>query len=244
MKIISLLATCFAFIQNGYSQDDANFKILKDADLHRAGQLENVTWNIRVTNFKQKKIENEISVVVDAKTTSKDQLVLVSFFAPKKFEGQKLLIRNNNMWFTKKGIDRPIAISGRQRLSGSASNADVANANYSIDYMIKDVKITVVNGNSVYVFDLEANNNFVAYHRIKYWIDKIDHTGVKAEYYGKSDKLIKSALFEYSKFNLKGNLTNMVTKTIIKDNINVDDYTVLESSNFSFKDISLSKFDK
>ncbi|MDQ1152383.1 hypothetical protein QE382_004367 [Sphingobacterium zeae] len=243
MKKLLLILSISVLSKIVFGQID-NVKILKDADLHRAGQLENVSWKLKVLNFKQNKLENEIAINVDAKTTAKDQLVLVSFLAPKKFEGQRLLIRNNNMWFTKKGLDRPIAISGRQRLSGSASNADVANANYSIDYKIVNVQETKLEGISCYLFDLEANNNFVSYFKIKYWINKVDHTALKAEYYGKTDKLIKVATFEYSTVSMGGVPTKMVSKTIIKDNINMNDFTTLESTDFEFKAISFSKFEK
>jgi negative regulator of sigma E activity len=245
MNKLLVLIVMMLFIKTSNAQTEMHYKILKLADLHRAGQMENVSWDLSVKNYKQAQLENELTVFVEAKTTADNQFVLVSFRSPKKFEGQKLLVRNNSMWFSKKGVDRAIAISGRQRLTGSAANADIANANYFLDYNIKSVTEERLANTDCLVFHLIAKNNYVSYYHIKYWISKDNNLGLKAEFYGKSDKLIKTAEFEYENpGNHNGKNIKLVSKTTIKDGVNHQDYTILHSSNFNFNTISTSKFEK
>jgi len=146
------------------------------------------------------------------------------------------------MWFSKKGVEKRIPISGRQRLTGSAANADVANANYFIDYNIKSTKETVLDNKKCYLFVLESKNNLVSYSTVKYWISLDDNLGLKAEFFGKSDKLIKIATFEYNNF-IKANV-KFISKIKIIDNINNGDYTLLEISNPKLTSFNMSKFDK
>ena len=238
LKIILLLISNSILSQN----NDKNYEILKAADMHRGGQLSGVSWSLEVKNYKKLALENEISLVVEASTIENNQFALASFLKPKKFADQKLLIRNNSMWFSKKGIEKKIPISGRQRLTGSAANADVANANYFIDYTIKSSEETTLDNKKCNLFILSAKNNLVSYSIIKYWISLDGNLGLKAEFYGKSDKLIKTATFEY-KNAIKSNF-KFISNIKIVDNINNNDYTTLDISNVKLTSFNMSKFDK
>ncbi|MCK8522361.1 outer membrane lipoprotein-sorting protein [Aquimarina sp. D1M17] len=219
--------------------------ILKRADQYRGGQVPGISWEVQVQNIEEGAIRNELNLKVEASTTDTQQFALITFLKPKKYGGQKLLLRGNNMWFIKKGLSRPVPISGRQRLSGSASNADVASANYYQDYDISEVKETEIDGQEYWLYELVAKNNLVSYSKIKYWINKEDYHGVKAEFYGKSKKLIKTAFFKYQNEMLYENEKDKyISEVKIVDNINTEDSTILNMTSPEFKSFSNSKFQK
>lgn len=221
-------------------------QVLQNVDLHLGGMIPGIAWNIHLENFEDDKLKNDVQLFVEASTLSDQRFALVTFLQPKKFEGQKLLIRANNMWFTKKGLNQPLAISGRQRLSGSAANADVASASYSIDYNVGAVKEEKFENEDCYVFDLEAKNNLVSYARIKLYVTKAAHTAVKAEYYGKSnDRMIKHATFEYKNAEVyKSAKTAFASKISIFDQVDLSNKTVMNISTIHFPSFENSKFDK
>lgn len=236
--LIILISVCTAYSQS----NETLYEILKNADLHRGGQIKGITWDLVVKNYKNNSLENELDIFVEASTIENNQFALISFLKPKKFADQKLLIRNNSMWFSKKGVDKKIAISGRQRLTGSAANADVGNSNYYIDYEIKSSSETIIDGKKTILFILESKNSMVSYSSLKYWVTVQDHLGIKVEFYGKSEKLIKTATFEYN--NNLNDKSKFVSSITIRDNININDYTVLTFSNIKLTNFNMLKFDK
>ncbi|MBE7169189.1 MAG: outer membrane lipoprotein-sorting protein [Williamsia sp.] len=222
--------------------DDLN-EALKKADFYRGGQVPGVAWDLTVRNIEKGELKNEISLFVEASSIQERQFALITFLEPKKFQGQKLLIRDNNMWFSKIELRSPIPISSRQRLSGPAANADVAAANYYNDYSIAGSEEAVLNGEPCWVLDLHAKNNLVPYSRIKYWISKGKNFGLQAEYYGKSDKIIKSALFEYNnKIEYNKSRYDYISKITITDQVNTEDKSTLNISAVKFGSFSDSKF--
>ena len=153
------------------------------------------------------------------------------------------MLREHNMWFSKPNLRRPIPISSRQRLSGSASNADIASANYFEDYIAVFLPEESVDGVPCYTLDLTAKTNLVSYYRIKYWIRKDNHQGVKAEFYGKTGKLIKTAKFRYgNKVAHEGDEVEFISEILISDNINQQNYTTLNISNIALETIASSTF--
>jgi hypothetical protein len=244
MKRIIFLVTIFSYFLISFEKkenDDLIF-LLKKADEHRGGLIEGISWSLEVINLKNNQVLNTIEATVEATTFNNNQFALVTFLSPKKFQDQKLLIRNNNMWFSKKGVEKKISISGRQRLTGTAANADVANANYFIDYHIESSFDEILNGKKCKVLQLVAKNSFVSYSKIKYWISIDEQLGLKTEFYGKSDKIIKTALFEYQN-KIRDNF-KFISKIYIYDNIDNSYQTILNISNPKLQKFNNSKFDK
>lgn len=227
-----------------FAQTQAQIDALKKSDFYRGG-TEGVTWNVRVQNIEKDNMTDDLNLLVEAASDVQHVHSLITFVSPQKFEGQRLLLRDNNMWFMKKGLMAPVPISGRQRLSGRASNADVASSNYYKDYDITTVEEAVLDNKPCWLLNLTAKNNLVTYPQVKYWLTKDDNFGIKAEYYGKSDKLIKSAVFEYGNtVNYKGKGFRYLSRIIISDMINTSDRTVLNISNVRFTAFNKFKFEK
>ncbi|MEA5460879.1 outer membrane lipoprotein-sorting protein [Arcicella sp. LKC2W] len=245
MKKLSILLIISVLCANVlFSQDQEVVKALKKSDFYRGGS-EGIEWNVKVQNIEQGQLKNDLVLSVEGSANDSHFYSLISFLEPKKFGGQKLLIRDNNMWFIKQGLTNPVPISSRQRLSGSAANADVAAANYSKDYTIESVENGTFNNANCWVLELKAKDNLITYPKVKYWISKKENFGLKAEFYGKSDKLIKTATFEYhNKIEYKSQKYDYLSKISISDMINKDDKTILSISSVSFPVFSSSKFQK
>lgn len=235
----------FLFASWRFTEEKDLAEVLKEADFHRGGQIKGISWDLRVQNYEKGELKNELTLFVEASSVEERQFALVAFLEPKKFKGQKLLLRDNNMWFSKIDLRQPVAISSRQRLSGSAANADIASANYFNDYTIVSAREEMLAQQACWVLTLEAKNTLVPYVRIEYWITKNDHLGIQAQFYGKSNKLIKSANFEYANLvAYQAKKVNLISKVIIRDNINTDDKTILNISNIRLENFSHAKFQK
>ncbi len=245
MKKLSILLIISVLCANVlFSQDQEVVKALKKSDFYRGGS-EGIEWNVKVQNIEQGQLKNDLVLSVEGSANDSHFYSLISFLEPKKFGGQKLSIRDNNMWFIKQGLTNPVPISSRQRLSGSAANADVAAANYSKDYTIESVENGTFNNANCWILELKAKDNLITYPKVKYWISKKENFGLKAEFYGKSDKLIKTATFEYhNKIEYKSQKYDYLSKISISDMINKDDKTILSISSVSFPVFSSSKFQK
>jgi len=134
------------------------------------------------------------------------------------------------MWVYLPDTSRPVRITPLERLSGDASNGDVARTNYAIDYSPVYVRTEKVGDTSCYVLDLTAKRKGATYQRILYWIRVEDARPVKADFYLTSGKHIKSATFDdFATFD--GRL--LLRRLTLYDEIRHNSHSVLEYSNSS-----------
>jgi outer membrane lipoprotein-sorting protein len=166
--------------------------LLRDADRARGGVATGITWKAT------------LDAEVDGDHTARSFLVkargddaLVESLAPPRHKGEIMLFNDRTIWFTRPGLRRPVSISARQRLTGDASNGDIANTHYARDYEGRVVGEDAVNGEPAYRLELKARTKNVTYDQIRYWISKRRHLGLKAEFLTLSGELFKSAEFEY-----------------------------------------------
>jgi hypothetical protein len=197
-------------------------EILRRADEAR-GNLAGVEWTVDINAIERGR-EQERSL--DVKARGYDFLGVM--LAPPKVKRQKLLLVDHNMWFAKPGVSKPVPVSTRQKLIGGASYGDIAATNYADDYEATLLGEDVVGGETCYVFNLKARNEKATYDRIKYWVSKERIVGVKAEYYTVSDKLFKSATFEYKhEIQPRGEPHPFISKMTIVDALIASDVTTL-----------------
>ena len=104
--------------------------VLGTSDLARGGGTDGASWLVEVTTYEDSEVSLERALQVKARGGD----ALVEFVEPRKVKGQRLLTVGYNMWFTKPGLSKPVPISPRQRLAGSASNADLAATRYAEDF--------------------------------------------------------------------------------------------------------------
>ena len=116
-----------------------------------------------------------------------------TFLAPSSAKGQEMLRNGDNLWLYMPNLKRAVRVASRDSfMGGDFNNADVLRVNYVADYNATLADTT----DSVYVLELKAKSSDVAYDRIKLWMtkDKLAQP-LRAEYYAKSGKLLRSAEF-------------------------------------------------
>lgn len=206
-------------------------EILRAADRAR-GSLEGVAFDMTIVSVENGRT-SEMRVHVQARGFD----FLCEELEPPKYKGQKLLLVSGNMWFSKPGLSKPIAISQRQRLMGQAAHGDIAATNYADEYDATVVGEETVGGEFCHLFDLQARTKKATYDRIRYWVSKERTVGVKAEYFTVSGKLIKTARMEYenrSGGGVSGGVPGsagvgrpFISKIVITDALNAESVTTM-----------------
>jgi outer membrane lipoprotein-sorting protein len=200
-------------------------EILQRADEAR-GNLDGVRWKVDIDSVESGRAQQRN---LDVKAKGYDFLSVLN--SPPKVKGEKLLMVNHNMWFTKPDLRKPVPVSPRQTLVGGASYGDIAATNYAEDYEPTSLDEENVNGEACHVYDLKAAHKKATYDRIKYWVSKERIVGVKAEYYAVSGKVFKSATFEYNnQIELRGKPQPFISKMAITDALVKGNVTTLKFS--------------
>ena len=150
----------------------------------------------------------------------------VEFLSPRE-KGQHLLMLGDDMWVYLPDTSRPVRITPLERLSGDASNGDVARTNYAVDYTPVYLRTEKVGAKNATFSNLTAKRKGSTYQRILYWLRVEDARPVRAEFYLTSGKHIKSATFdEYAPIGGK----TLLHKLTLYDEIRHNSHSVLEYS--------------
>ncbi|WP_164006994.1 outer membrane lipoprotein-sorting protein [Pyxidicoccus trucidator] len=214
-------------------------EILKSSDRARGGGLPGIRWTVRIQPVNGVDSEPERLLTLKANATAS----LAETREPVRFKGSKLLQVDRNMWMSRPGLRKPIPISPRQKLSGQASQGDIASTNYAVDYQGKLLREEEVNGEASYVLELTAVNKFCTYDRITYWVSKQRLVGVKADFFSLSGKLLKSATFEYgNQLTHEGKTIPFVSKMTIQDAL-TPARTTLVYSDIQVTELARAEFD-
>jgi hypothetical protein len=212
-------------------------EILTQADEAR-GNLGGVEWRLDILAETGSSTQ-EMSLAVKARGFD----VVSSTLAPPRSKGDRLIMVKDNMWFHKPGLSKPVPISKRQKLLGTASYGDIATTNYANDYAASLSGEELIDDIPCLVYDLVSLHNKTTYDRIKYWIDKRRLVGIKAEYYTVSGEQFKSARMEYD--NLipwQGNMRPFISKIRIHGELVRSERTTLAFSMPELKPIPDSAF--
>ena len=224
----------------GGSAEEASFAtdILKKTDIERGGGLPGIAWDIHaLVKTRDSELVRDLSV----KACKQDSLA--EFTAPPSVKGQKLLLVGRNMWFVQPGLQKPVPISPRQRLTGLASNGDIAATDYAGDYISTLAKEDTIQGEQCYILDLHASNRSVAYDHIVYWVSKTRLVGIRADFYTLSGKQLKSASFEYhNRIDYQGHDWPFISRMTITDPLDPTNVTVMDYSHFRVARIPANDF--
>jgi len=198
-------------------------EILKKADQAR-GNLDGIKWEVSILSAEN---NGSDSMVFNVKARGFD--TLATSLSPPKDKGNKVLMVNGNMWFYKPGLSKPVPISTRQKLMGTASYGDIAATNYYRDYDATLLRDETIDGEACYVFDLKARTPTATYEHIRYWISISRKVGLKAEYFTVSGKKIKSARMHYNKdVDLDGTRRPFISNIHISDAFTTGYTTILK----------------
>jgi outer membrane lipoprotein-sorting protein len=142
-------------------------------------------------------------------------------------KGRHLLMLGDDMWIYLPDTSRPVRITPLERLSGDASNGDIARTNYAVDYSPVYLRTEKVGAEECNVLQLTAKRKGSTYQKIEYWLRAQDARPVKAEFYLTSGKHIKSATFdEYQQTGGK----SLLHRLTLVDQIRHNSHSVLEYS--------------
>jgi outer membrane lipoprotein-sorting protein len=196
--------------------------LLKRSDSYRNGWPA-YTLRVKLTNYEANKSDEDHLYEVSQKGTDK---TYVEFMSPRE-KGRHLLMLADDMWIYLPDTSRPVRITPLERLSGDASNGDVARTNYAVDYSAEFLREEKLGTQNCYVLNLTAKRKGATYQRIVYWIRTEDARPVRAELYPTSGKHIKSATFDEYKES-GGRL--LLRKLTLYDEIRHNSHSVLEYS--------------
>lgn len=187
------------------------------------GNIDGITWT---TDIRSTEGGNQTERTLIIKNRGVN--TLAETIAPAKMSGQKLLMLDGNMWFSKTGLRKPVPISARQKLMGGAANGDIASTHYAKDYQAQADGEATVAGEPCLVFELKAINTLASYDRIRYWISRKRELGVQAEFYSVSGKLLKTARFEYDhRIHQDGAMQPFMSAMTIADGVQKEQITVM-----------------
>jgi len=192
---------------------------------------------VKITNYLRGAVDRSSRYQVFIKGDNKS---LVKFLEPED-RGKYLLTVDELMWFYLMSASRPIRVTPLQRLSGNASNGDVAQMNLAQNYTPVSLKEELLDAAPVYVMDLEAKDSNATYQKMTYWIARDTTLPVKAEFRLASGKASKRALFvEYQKVD--GRM--LLRRQEIYDQLRNDEKTVLEYQKYERRDLPDKLFNK
>jgi len=238
-KLLNLLLLCLIGVSHSaWAAPDAS-GILQASDRARGGGLPCIEWEILLTSRDGERIGEMQRLIVKAT----DESSVAETQEPARFKGSKLLQVARSMWLTRPGLSKPIPISPRQRMSGQASNVDIAATNYAGDYDAQLDGNEMLDGEACHILALTAKHKRTTYDRIRYWVSVKRSVGLKAEFYSVSGKLLKTAHFEYANtIAHDGRRTPFVSRMVIRDAL-IDAETTMEFSSVKVKKIAAAEFD-
>ena len=230
--LIVLIGFLFVCVMEGRAQNPSTVDagaVLKHADSYRNGWPSYVL-HVKITNFESGRADEEKLYEVSQKGTER---TYVEFMSPRE-KGQHLLMLGDDMWVYLPDTSRPVRITPLERLSGDASNGDVARTNYSADYTAAYVRTEKVGGEECYVLNLTAKRKGATYQQIAFWVRVQDARPVRAEFHLTSGKLIKSATFD--DFITIGGRSQLRRMTLY-DEIRHNSHSVLEYSGIAPREL-------
>ncbi len=213
LTIFSTIALLtFSVLSNAAETVDVK-KILDYSDRTRGGIKGGLEWDVTLQSW-----ENDDESVREFKVKLKDNDSYVESLKPAKNKGEVMLFNTRSLWFYKPALSKPIAISARQKLTGVASNGDIASTAYARDYEGKFDKIEVINNEECYLLHLKSVAKDTTYDKIDYWISKKSGLGLKSNFLSLSGKIMKTASFVYkNKVKIDGKEYPFISEMTIVD---------------------------
>jgi outer membrane lipoprotein-sorting protein len=222
---LSLLIACGALVSSAASGPVVDAQaLLQRSDGYRNGSMSFVV-RVKIANFEAGKQDEEHLYEVSQKGTDKTH---VEFLSPRE-KGRHLLMLGDDMWIYLPDTSRPIRITPLERLTGNASNGDVARTYYAVDYDAVYVRSEKAGSTECHVLELTAKRKGATYRKIEYWLRAADARPVKADFYLASGKHIKSATFDEFQ-DVGGRIS--VKRMTIYDEIRKNSHSVMQYSPF------------
>lgn len=224
MKASLCFLLIFAFAK-GFA--DTASELLTASDQGRSGVKKGMSWQSKVETF-----EEGESTIREFSVKAKEHDALIEATAPARNIGELYLFNDRNMWFFKRSLKKPVAISSRQKLAGQAANGDIASTHYARDYTATLEKSEELQGEKMQVLLLKAKSENMTYDQIRYWVSEKTKLARRAEFLTLQGTVFKYAEFEYeNSLNLDGKKSPFVSKMKITDAKFKENYSVITYTN-------------
>ena len=164
---------------------------------------------------------------------SEDKFVMLTL-EPQAEKGQGYLMIDSNLWFYDPESRKFSHTSMKESFSNTdANNSDFRRSSRSTDYAVTSGTEGTLGKYDVYVLELQANNNEVAYPHLKMWIQKENDLVLKVEDYSLNDRILRT---EYYPSYVKLDGRYLPSRMIF-----VDALTPGKQTDISLSDMSLAK---
>ena len=223
------VVSCSGFLSAEESKAVDAEALLKRSDTFRNGWTSYVL-KVKITNYESDKSDEEKLYTVSQKGADR---TYVEFMSPRD-KGRHLLMLGDDMWIYLPDTSRPIRITPLERLSGDASNGDVARTNYAVDYSPVYLRTEKQGSEQCFVLELKARRKGATYQSILYWLRVEDARPVRAEFFLTSGKHIKTATFDDYAPSAGKMLLRRLT---LYDEIRHNSHSVLEYSGAAPRDL-------
>lgn len=149
----------------------------------------------------------------------------IEFDQPAREKGRVLLRVKDKMWMFLPDLGKSMVISSRQSLMGSSfSNGDLLRTDLSADYTAQLLGDEDRGGVPAHRLELKARSADVTYDRIVLWVARADARPLRAEYFTRSGKRLKS--LDYDQPGAFGKIAVNKRMTVYSD-LKKDEVTVL-----------------
>jgi len=211
-------------------------QILSSVDRTRNGWTSFVV-DVKINNIKNGKTVDQDAYQVFIKGTDR---TLVKFMSPED-RGKTLLMLDQAMWLYLPTASRPIRVTPLQRLSGNASNGDIAQTNLAANYTARVAGEEKLTGGDSWMLELKAKRKSATYQVVRLWVDKKDLTPIKAEFRLQSGKPIKRVEYlEYDTFGAQ----KMIRRQVMYDLLRNEQKTVVEYANYQRRELADKLFNQ
>jgi len=170
---------------------------------------------------------------------TEDTLVMTT--EPPSERGRIMLLKGRDLWAFMPNVSQPIRLPLAQRLTGQVANGDLARANFAGDYNAKMLRKDNIDNQWYWVLELTAVDRGVTYDRVVYWVNQADNRPYKAEFYTRSNKLMKTCFYQ-NFATMQGE--QRPTRLLMIDNLNQDNKSTLDYSDMVLKNLPEKVFTK
>jgi len=193
MKSIYITFIVILFGSNLVTNAQDGVEILKKVDANMSSDTQ-VSESQMIIHGKRKS-----RTVVSKGYSEGDKRSFSEYLSPAREKGTKMLKLEDRLWIYSPSTDRTIQLSGhmlRQSVMGSdLSYEDMMEDRKLVDmYNVKVAGEEIFDGRKVWILDMDAKVENVAYVKRKAWIDQERFVPLKEELYAKSGQLLKQVV--------------------------------------------------
>lgn len=234
--LLRLTGMSLLFTAALYANAPTADQILSSVDRTRNGWSSFVV-DVKIHNYKHGKPADQDAYQVFIKGTDR---TLVKFMSPQD-RGKSLLMLDQAMWLYLPTASRPIRVTPLQRLSGNASNGDIAQTNLAANYTARVTGEAKVSGRDAWTLELKARRKGATYQVVNLWVSKSDLTPIQAEFRLQSGKPMKRVEYlEYDTFGAQ----KMIRRQVMYDLLRNEEKTVVEYANYERRELADKLFNQ